>query len=97
VYKNDETLDVDLIKNCEMNFQKEDVNECMENLLEYEKSLANLIKLVGIDTEYEVYSGNFSIAKEKVDQYGKTRLISTILQLKERYFQTFFEGLAPDD
>jgi len=54
----------------------------MDNLLEYEKTLANLIKLVGIDTEYEVYSGNFSIAKEKVDQYGKTRLISTILQLK---------------
>ena len=50
MYKNDETLDVDLIKNCEMNFTYEDVNDCMENLLEYEKSLANLIKLVGIDT-----------------------------------------------
>jgi len=68
----------------------------MSYLLEYEKSLANLIKLVGIDTEYEIYSGNFSIAKEKVDQYGKTRLISTILQLKERYFDVFFEGLAED-
>lgn len=65
----------------------------MDNLLEYEKSLANLIKLVGIDTEYEIYSGNFSIAKEKVDQYGKTRLISTILQLRERYFQLFFDDL----
>ena len=54
----------------------------MLNLLDYEKSLANLVKLVGIETEYEIYSGNFSIAKEKVDQYGKTRLISTILQLK---------------
>jgi len=54
----------------------------MAYLLEYEKSLGNLIKLVGIDTEYEIYSGNFSIAKEKVDQYGKTRLVSTILQLK---------------
>ena len=66
----------------------------MDYLLEYEKSLANLIKLVGIDTEYEIYSGNFSIAKEKVDQYGKTRLVSTILQLRERYFDVFFEGLA---
>jgi hypothetical protein len=65
----------------------------MDYLLEYEKSLANLIKLVGIDTEYEIYSGNFSIAKEKVDQYGKTRLVSTILQLRERYFDVFFEGL----
>jgi hypothetical protein len=46
-----------------MNFTSDEVYDCMDNLLEYEKSLANLIKLVGIDTEYEVYSGNFSIAK----------------------------------
>jgi hypothetical protein len=52
--------------------------------------------LVGIDTEYEIYSGNFSIAKEKVDQYGKTRLISTILQLRERYFDIFFEDIQTD-
>jgi hypothetical protein len=51
-------------------------------LRDYEKTLANLIALVGIDTEYELYSGNFSIAKEKVDQYGKSRLISTILNLR---------------
>ncbi len=79
-----------------MNFTKDEVYEAMDYLLEYEKSLANLIKLVGIDTEYEIYSGNFSIAKDKVDQYGKTRLISTILQLRERYFGVFFDGLAED-
>ncbi len=63
MYKNEEKLDTDLIKITEINFTKEEVFDCMDNLLEYEKSLANLIKLVGIDTEYEVYSGNFSIAK----------------------------------
>lgn len=77
-----------------MEITKDEVYEVMSYLLEYEKSLGNLIKLVGIDTQYEIYSGNFSIAKEKVDQYGKTRLVSTILQLKERYFGVFFEGLA---
>lgn len=63
---------------------------------DYEKTLANLIALVGIDTEYELYSGNFSIAKEKVDQYGKSRLISTILNLRDRYFQIFFEEIPED-
>jgi len=42
--------------------------------------------LVGVDTEYEIYSGNFTIAKEKVKAFGKNRLISTILALRSRYF-----------
>lgn len=55
-------------------------------LLNYEKQLSGLINLVGVDTEYEIYSGNFSIAKDKVKAFGKNRLIATILTLRSKYF-----------
>jgi len=59
-------------------------------LLDYERELSGLITLGGVDTEYEIYSGNFTIAKEKVKIFGKSRLISTILDLRSRYFDQFF-------
>jgi hypothetical protein len=59
-------------------------------LLDYERELKGLIVLVGVDTEYEIYSGNFTIAKEKVKVFGKNRLIATILALRARYFDLFF-------
>ena len=48
--------------------------------------------MVGVDTEYEIYSGNFTIAKEKVKIFGKNRLIATILGLRSRYFEMFFSS-----
>jgi len=60
--------------------------------LDYERELSGLIALVGVDTEYEVYSGNFSIAKDKVKMFGKNRLIATILALRSRYFEAFFSS-----
>jgi hypothetical protein len=59
-------------------------------LQSYERELAGLILLVGVDTEYEIYSGNFSIAKDKVRAFGKNRLIASILSLRARYFDEFF-------
>jgi O-methyltransferase involved in polyketide biosynthesis len=56
-----------------------------------------LIKLVGVDTEYEIYSGNFSIAKDKVKNFGKNRLISTILALRAKYFDEFFLNLSAEE
>lgn len=53
--------------------------------------------MVGVDTEYEIYSGNFTIAKEKVKLFGKNRLIATILALRARYFDQFFTGSLNDD
>ena len=47
--------------------------------------MTNLITLIGVDTEYEVYSGNFSTVKDKVKSFGKNRLISTILSIRERF------------
>lgn len=44
--------------------------------------MTNLISLIGVDSEYEVYSGNFSTVKNKVKNFGKNRLISTILSLR---------------
>lgn len=59
-------------------------------MLDYERELSGLITLVGVDTEYEIYSGNFTIAKDKVKIFGKTRLITTILSIRDRYFEQFF-------
>lgn len=69
----------------------------MQIVLRYERDLAGLITLVGVDTEYEIYSGNFSIAKDKVKAFGKNRLIATILTLRARYFEEFFSGVRSQD
>lgn len=65
--------------------------------MDYERELSGLITLVGVDTEYEIYSGNFTIAKDKVKVFGKNRLIATILALRGRYFEQFFTGSLSDD
>lgn len=44
--------------------------------------MANLIGLLGVDLEYEIYSGNFSGVKDKLKSFGKNRLISSIISLR---------------
>lgn len=56
-----------------------------------------MITLAGVDTEYEIYSGNFSIAKDKVKAFGKNRLIATILALRSKYFDEFFNDARSID
>ncbi len=58
--------------------------------MSYERDLSGLITLAGVDTEFEIYSGNFSIAKDKIRAFGKNRLIASILALRGRYFDEFF-------
>jgi len=59
--------------------------------------MTNLITLIGVDTEYEVYSGNFSTVKDKVKSFGKNRLIATILSIRDRFFEFFFKDLYGDE
>ncbi len=80
-----------------ISFDKDEIRESIEILLDYQRELSGLITLVGVDTEYEIYSGNFTIAKEKVKIFGKNRLIATILGLRSRYFEQFFTSNLNDD
>ena len=49
--------------------------------------------MIGVNSEYEIYSGNFSTVKDKVKAFGKNRLIASILSLREKFFDKFFEDL----
>lgn len=69
------------------------VKNCVSILKEYEREMTNLITLLGVDLEYEIYSGNFSGVKEKLKSFGKNRLISTIISMRERFFDKFFSNL----
>lgn len=80
-----------------VSFDRDEIREAIQILLDYERELSGLISLVGVDTEYEIYSGNFTIAKDKVKTFGKNRLIATILALKARYFEQFFTTSLSDD
>lgn len=75
-----------------ISFDQAEIRETIDILLAYERELAGLITLAGVDTEYEIYSGNFSIAKDKVRAFGKNRLIASILSLRSRYFDEFFSS-----
>lgn len=46
--------------------------------------------MIGVDNEYEIYTGNFSTVKDKVDSFGKSRLIATIIRMRTKYFDLFF-------
>lgn len=80
-----------------VSFDRDEIREAIQILLDYERELSGLITLVGVDTEYEIYSGNFTIAKDKVKTFGKNRLIATILALRARYFEQFFTTSLSDD
>lgn len=86
-------IDDEMIKELvgrECKFERDEIKEALKILLSYQRELSGLIKLVGVESEYEIYSGNFSIAKDKVRAFGKNRLIATILSLRSRYFDEFF-------
>lgn len=78
-------------------FEYTEIREALEILMRYERELSSLITLAGVDTEYEIYSGNFSIAKDKVKAFGKNRLIATILALRSKYFDEFFNDARSMD
>jgi hypothetical protein len=78
-------------------YEGSEISYVLRVLLDYEREMLGLINLVGVDTEYEIYSGNFSIAKDKVKNFGKNRLIATILALRAKYFDRFFSNLTHDD
>lgn len=78
-------------------YEGSEISYVLRVLLDYEREMLGLINLVGVDTEYEIYSGNFSIAKDKVKNFGKNRLIATILALRAKYFDRFFSNLSYDD
>lgn len=48
--------------------------------------MTNLISLLGVDSEYEIYTGNFSPVKNKLKMFGKNRLIASIFSLRQRFF-----------
>lgn len=98
VYKGVSEIDKDLIVGFEKSTHTfDDVKRCLKILIEYERTLNNLINLVNVDSEYEVYSGNFSTSRDKVKAFGKNRLISSILSLREKFYNNFMDGFENDD
>lgn len=74
----------------ELNYSIEDIRTCFRNLASYSEDITSLIDMIGVDNEYEIYTGNFSTVKDKVDSFGKSRLIATIIRMRTKYFDLFF-------
>jgi hypothetical protein len=90
-------VDKVLIQDFNFEYKHEEINQCIKVLRQYGREISNLLSLIGIDTEYEIYSGNFSTVKDRVKSFGKNRLIATILNIRERYFEQFFMDLHEDE
>lgn len=85
------TLDNDLIRSFQFDHTDSEIRDCFKALREYEREISTLIHLVEVDSEFEIYSGNFSIVKDKVKAFGKNRLIATIMNIRKTFFEAFFE------
>lgn len=87
----------ELVKEIDINFSDKMVIEAFKQLKEYEKDIKGIISLVGVDTEFEIYSGNFTIAKENVKAFGKNRVLAVTRQIRFKHFDKFFGGLPLND
>lgn len=89
-------IDHDLLHNYSYEETDQEITECLKILLQYEREITNLISLIRVDTEYEIYTGNFSTVKDKIKEFGKNRLIATILSIREKFSDQFFNDLGED-
>ena len=88
--------DLEVLATYPLDQSAQEMKECLDLLKDYEREVGGLIHLVGVDSEFEIYSGNFSIVKDQVKGFGKHRLIQTIMSIRKRFFDIFFEN-DPDE
>ena len=70
--------------------------------VDYQRDLDNILRYFGLQSEFEVYSGNFTQyvreeRKQRIDQeINQRRVLDSVVYLKKRFEQRFFEQLEED-